>query len=171
MFEVGTEVEAAFEGGSNWYAAVIRCISVDCSNGGDTYTVYYPEDEETEENVPAQCIRQKRAAPAHEIPIKPETKPPSTIRDGSHALEEDEEEIELSGWSTHQIVEYTFNSQQIVEERLQSREGGAIDQANGREEHQSIIKVKCCPELTPYDAILLAEGEDLTGNRVMWCRV
>lgn len=61
---------------------------------------------------------------------------------------DEDEEIDLSGWSIHGIEEYYYSLSSTT--------------ASPR----GVIKVKCCPELTPYDAVLLADGEDLTGNRV-----
>ena len=62
----------------------------------------------------------------------------------SNDEESDGEAIELGGWSVHEIEEHAYQS----------------------ESGEKNIKVKCAPELTPYDAILLADGEDLTGNRI-----
>jgi predicted nicotinamide N-methyase len=66
-------------------------------------------------------------------------------RDCDNSDSDEDADIELEGWSSYQMVEYKIDGK--------------------------TIKLNCTPELTPYDALLLAsyedeEDTDLTGNRV-----
>lgn len=83
--------------------------------------------------------------------------------------DDEEEDIDLSGWNIHEIEEhyYRLNTPEKGEVSTTFQQGDATAC-----KERGVIKVKCCPELTPYDAVLLAEGEDLTGNRVrLWALV
>ena len=60
-FAVGEEVEAAYQGSdSAWYDAVVRVATPASQHGAERYTVFYPEDDETEEGLPVTALRRKK---------------------------------------------------------------------------------------------------------------